>query len=227
MKWTRWIGLCLALSVIWPGLLQAERATPVVEVLVSSQEFDAALPWQGLPVQNRRGFGVMLDDVNLVTTEVLVRNATMIEIRRSRSGAKEQARLIQAEPQINLALLRLEYPGEAVPPVQYAAPPGTGSVVSVEQITTDGEFRKASGRVVQWEVSSLPDSPYSALTATVLSDLNVDAPGAALFTDEGFTGVAMNYHPGSRTIQMLPATEVYSFVEDVMNPPYRGLAFAG
>lgn len=96
---------------------QTQASAPVVEVLVDFQEYDAFFPWQSNPARSRRGFGLMLDATRIITPETLVRNQTVIEIRRPRSGRKETARLLQADPQINLALLVLDSPFGATTPV--------------------------------------------------------------------------------------------------------------
>ncbi len=200
----------------------------VVEVLVSVQEYDSAFPWQSQPARSRRGFGVMLDDVHLVTAETLVRQQTLIEVRRPRSGRKAIARLLQADAQINLALLALEVPARPVPAITFApVPPAAGTVVDIVQITPDGERQQEAGRIVQWKVDDLPDSPYSALTATVITDLNIDAVGAAVFADDCFAGLALGYNTSARTAQMLPSAVIAAFVDDVRTPPYQGMAFAG
>ena len=207
----------------------AADGKPIVEVLVSFQEFNASLPWQREPVRDRRGFGLMLNDAVILTTESLVRNQTLIEIRRPRSGRKETARLIQADPQIDLALLALETTGEipAADLPAIAALDATATTASILQITAAGEPQEGNGRIVQWKFEELPNAPYGVLQATILTDLNVDGSGAPVFCDGQFAGITLSYHGGSRTARMLPARFIETFVEDVQSPPYLGFASAG
>jgi S1-C subfamily serine protease len=204
------------------------QAPAVVEVIVTFQEYDPFFPWQSNPAQERRGFGLMLDSSRILTAEMLTRNQALIEIRRPRAGRKETARLIQADPQIGLALLQLESPeGPGVPPLEPVPPSGGGPAVEIVQITPNGDRQQGGGRVVQWKVDDLPDSPYSALLATILTDLNIDGTGAPVFSDGRFAGLVLSYNAGTRTAQMLPAQAVHAFIADVGAPPYRGFAFAG
>jgi len=217
----------LTVLSIWPRAGLAQQA-PVVEVLVTFQEYDAFFPWQSNPAQDRRGFGLMLDSTRIITTETLVRNQTLIEIRRPRAGRKETARLIQADPQINLALLQLESPGETgVPSLNLSPPSGSGAGVEIIQITPNGDFQQGGGRIVQWKVDDLPDSPYGALLATILTDLNIEGAGAPVFSGGRLAGLSLSYNAGTRTAQMLPAQAIQSFIEDVQDSPYQGFAFAG
>lgn len=207
----------------------ATETRPVVEVLVSFQEFDTTVPWQRDPAKDRRGFGLMLNDAVIITTESLIRNQTLIEIRRPRSGRKETARLIQADPQIDLALLVLAsatgIPATSLP--ETMAPDATATTASILQITAGGETQEGNGRIVQWKVEELPNAPYSVLLGSILTDLNIDGTGAPVYAGNRLAGITLRYNGGSRTALMLPAMFIRQFIDDVQNPPYRGFASAG
>jgi S1-C subfamily serine protease len=221
------LSLVLTILIAVPG--SANEARPVVEVLVSFQEYDASLPWQREPTKDRRGFGLMLNDAVILTTEALVRNQTLIEIRRPRSGRKETARLIQADPQIGLALLALAaapgIPVTSLPPV--TPPDAATTTASILQITAGGEPQEGNGRIVQWKVDELPNTPYSALLGSILTDLNIDGTGAPVYAGNRLAGITLSYHGGSRTALMLPAMFIQQFIDDVQSPPYDGFASAG
>lgn len=221
--------LVLTLLVVARCPVAAAGEQPVVEVLVSFQEYNATLPWQRELSKDRRGFGLMLNDAMIITTESLVRNQTLIEIRRPRSGRKETARLIQADPQIDLALLVLDtattiQPAD-LPPA--TTPDATTTTASILQITEGGEPQEGNGRIVQWKVDELPNAPYSVLLGSILTDLNIDGPGAPVYIGNRLAGITLRYHGGSRTALMLPAMFIRQFIEDVQSPPYRGFATAG
>lgn len=207
----------------------ASEEKPVVEVLVSFQEYDTTLPWQRDPTKDRRGFGLMLNEAVIITTESLIRNQTLIEIRRPRSGRKETARLIQADPQIDLALLVLDtatrVPAASLPTT--TTPDAATTTASILQITASGEPQEGNGRIVQRKVDELPNAPYSVLLGSILTDLNIDGAGAPVYVDNGLAGITLRYHGGSRTALMLPAMFIQQFIDDVQSPPYRGFASAG
>ncbi len=221
--------LVLTLWGVVPCPATATEAKPVVEVLVSFQEYDSTLPWQRDPTRDRRGFGLMLNDAVIITTESLIRNQTLIEIRRPRSGRKETARLIQADPQIDLALLVLDtvtsIPAANLP--ETMTPDATATTASILQITAGGEPQEGNGRIVQWKVEELPNAPYSVLLGAILTDLNIDGAGAPVYADNRLAGITLRYNSGSRTALMLPAMFIRQFIDDVQSPPYRGFASAG
>jgi len=221
--------LVLALWVALPCPAVDTGTKPVVEVLVSFQEFDTTLPWQRTPANERRGFGLMLNESVIITTESLIRNQTMIEIRRPRSGRKETVRLIQSDPQIDLALLVLDtvtnIPSASLP--ETMVPGAAATTASILQITAGGEPQEGNGRIVQWKVDELPHAPYSVLLGTILTDLNIDGAGAPVYADNRLAGITLRYNGGSRTALMLPAMFIQQFIDDVQSPPYRGFASAG
>jgi len=222
--------LLLVLAILArPRHAAATEARSVVEVLVSFQEYEASLPWQRNPTKDRRGFGLMLNEALIITTESLIRNQTLIEIRRPRSGRKETARLIQSDPQIDLALLALDAVPQAPAAVSLPAimPDAATTAASILQITAGGEPQEGNGRIVQWKVDELPNAPYSALLGTILTDLNIDGTGAPVFCNNQLAGLTLSYNAGSRTARMLPVQFITSFIEDVQSPPYRGFASAG
>lgn len=226
------ILLLLSFASMRPSSAVAETDSgqhAVVEVLVTFQEYNAILPWQREPSNDRRGFGLMLNDHIILTTESLVRNHTLIEIRRPRSGNKETAMLIESDPQVDLALLELT---EATDRATIELPvmpelDANKPTANILQISASGETQAGNGRIVQWNVEELPNAPYSVLLATILTDINIDGMGAPVYTDGHWTGITLSYDSHSRTARMLPVTFIRQFIDDVQSPPYRGFASAG
>ncbi|HAS83196.1 MAG TPA: hypothetical protein DCS43_11130 [Verrucomicrobia bacterium] len=211
--------------------MAASTATepPVVEVLVSYQEYDAGAPWQSNPTQSRRGFGLLMDPSYIVTTEVMVRNQTLIEIRRPRAGRKETATLILADPQINLALLRMANSTNEPSAIAVPEPSIDTETVAAEivQIGANGELQIGRGRIAQWKVSPFAESPYSALLALILTDLNIDGSGAPVFSKGELAGLVVSYDASTRSASMLPVQTITRFIRDVQQPPYLGFASGG
>lgn len=88
-------------------------------------------------------------------------------------------------------------------------------------------MQQGHGRIVQWKVDELPGSPYSALLATILTDLNIDGTGAPVFRDGKLAGLTLSYNADSRTAQMLPVHSIQAFINDAQDAPYHGFASAG
>ncbi len=221
-----WILLLLALACTPHAL--ADNA-PIVRVMVTQQAFDPLLPWQKRAPVSRSGFGVAIDESHVLTTEGLVRNNTLIEIQLARSGENIAATVIKADPQVNLALLKIT--GTA--PLKHLKHPEfqdftpVRSAVEIVQLDETRGIQRGEGQLVKALVDALPDAPFSALQYSVLTDLNVDGEAAAVLYEDKLAGIMLSYSRASRTGKMLPASFIERFIHDAKHEPYHGFASAG
>ena len=77
----------------------------IVEITVTYQDHDPQIPWRRKAAAVRHGYGVFISAGQVLTTEDLVRNQTQVELRRAKSGAKLAATVLEADEQLNAALL--------------------------------------------------------------------------------------------------------------------------
>ncbi len=219
--------LIMILSVTMPTVAQTTNNLHqcIVEVLVTAQTFDSHVPWKKNRPETHAGYGVVIADGRLVTTEDLVRNAVLVEIRRPGDANKIKATVVVADPRVNAALLAAPTPGYT--PAEWAAPVKTGAKIQLAQFDDAGQRQNGEGRITGIEVASLPNAPHSILTFQALTDLKLDRVGAPAFHEGKLVGLVMQYDESSQTSRVLPAAVLKRFVDDVSNPPYRGIAVAG
>jgi S1-C subfamily serine protease len=221
-----WIVLLLTLTLA--PFAWADNA-PIVHIMVTHQAYDPFLPWQKRSPGTRSGFGVVIDDSYILTTEGLVRNNTLIEIQLARSGENIAATVIRADPQVNLALIQIDNPGPLnhlnYPDFQEAVP--IRSAVEIVQLDETRGIQRGEGQLVKALVDMLPNAPFSALQYSVLTDLNVDGEAAAVLYEGKLAGIMLSYSRASRTGKMLPASFIKRFIQDAKNGPYNGFASAG
>jgi S1-C subfamily serine protease len=220
--------ILILLALLTLGV-RADNA-PVVLVTTTYQEYDPFLPWQKRSPSSRSGFGVVVDDSHILTTAGLVRNHTLIEIHLARSGESITATLVKADPQANLALLHI--PNDAQrkqlpPPTSLADKVPLRGAVEIVQIDETSEIQRGDGHILKMLVDRLPNAPYSALQGDVLTDLNVNGQGAAVFQGSKLAGLMISYSRASRTGRMLPTMFISRFIRDAMDGDYHGFASAG
>jgi len=210
------------------------RATPekhhgsLVEITVTYQEYDQIFPWQRRPPGLRRGYGVVIDTGQVLTTETLLRNAELVELRQARRGEKVRATIALSDPQCNLGLLNV--PPQGLADLQVASPAesiATSNKLMVLQFDQDSEVQAGSAQILEVGVRPLPRSPFSLLAFTVLTDLNVNGEGAPVFVDGKLAGIMITYNSNTRTGNMLPSKIIRRFIADTKRPLYRGMASAG
>jgi S1-C subfamily serine protease len=220
--------LAITLSALWPRWSVAEPdGLPhcVAEVLVTAQKFDAHFPWKKGRPESRAGYGIVMADGKLITTEDLVRNAMLIEIQPPGRATKTTARVIEADPRINAALLEASTAGYT--PAQWGGALGTGAKVQIIQFDEAGQPQGGDGRITSIKVSTVPNAPLSILTFQVLTDLKLERVGSPAFHEGKLAGLIMEYDDATQTSQVLPTAILKRFMDDVSTPPYRGTAVAG
>jgi S1-C subfamily serine protease len=224
--------LCLSLLMVVVPVLAAESnavGRSVVEVLITAQRYDANVPWRRERPTLRSGYGVVISPTRIVTTEDLVRNAVLIEIRRPGGSDKIAAALVQSDARANAALLDISAApaGQPFIPADWDGKVATGTKVNLVQFDAAGQMQTGEGRITEIAVGPLPNAPYNLLTYSVLTDLKLDRTGAPAFHEGRLVGLVMQYDAASQTSLILPTAVLKRFVENVANPPYQGLATAG
>lgn len=201
----------------------------IVQILTTYQQYNPFVPWQKRDPGLKIGYGVAVSESEVLTTENLVRNCTLVELRKTGSGEKIQATVVLADEQANLALLRIQDSSKApkLVPFQMMNTISRTGDVSILQFDETTQIQRGKGQIVQVSVKSLPTAPYPTLAFTLLTELNINGEGAAAVRDGKLAGLIMSYDRGTRTGNMIPCITIAHFVEDAHQSPYRGFASAG
>jgi hypothetical protein len=222
--WLALLPLCAATLRAAP-----EPEAGVVEITASFQEHDPFYPWQKRQPGLRRGYGVRIGERLVITTESLVRNCELVELRKPRTGEMIPAAVEMSDCQCNLACLRVDDPAvlgdlRAVAPARAVA---ASNRVAILQLDETSQLQRGEGQIFQISVTQLPRAPYASLSFSLLTDLNVNGEGAPVLCDGALAGLMMSYNWNTRTGLMLPYTVIRRFLDDLAAPPYRGVASAG
>jgi len=226
-------GLLAALALTALASAPQARSEPVpgalVRVLVTYQQADPFLPWQYQAPGMKSGYGVAVASNLILTTENLVRSAKLVELQQPRAGEKTKADVLISDPQVNLALLRIADRAAitSLVPAEVAERAERETPLAILQINETGEQQSGAGRILQVAMNDLPSSPYACLSATVISDLNVNGEGAPALQNNKLAGLIITYDASSRTGILIPAPILTRFLADAQNPPYEGFASAG
>lgn len=201
----------------------------LVEVLVTYQEHDPLMPWQKREPGLRRGYGVFVNHSRVITTESLVRNHELIELRRPRTGEKIPAKVEMSDPQANLACLSVRAGRllRDVLPIPLAESVDRAARVSIVQFDDTRQIQRGDARTYQVSIASLPRAPYATLSFSLLTDFNVNGEGAPVVQSNALAGLMMSYNWNTRIGNMLPYCLIRRFLDNVDAPPYAGFASAG
>jgi len=209
--------------------LDTNAMPAIVQVIVTFQEYDSFLPWQTKHPADRRGYGVVVGESRVITTESLIRNHKLVELRQPGSGEKVLATVVMSDYQANLALLRIPGTMKAagLTPVQIADHVAKGAGLRVLQFDDTSQVQHGDARILQIAMSPLPRSSYRSLAFTLLTDLNINGQGAPVVYEGLLAGLIMNYDHSTLSGKMLPYPVITRFLDDISESPYTGFASAG
>ena len=211
------------------GAAQENNTDPgLVGVLVTHQQQNPYLPWKFGKTASRTGYGILISSNRVLTTEHLVRNHTLVEIRRPREGEKITASVEISDHRLNLAILQVKTEtARTIPTLSLSPRCEIDDQVTIFQIDEDNDIQAVEATVSRIGVSNLPDAPYSLLTYQLLSDLNIRHEGAPVIKNGSLMGIVMRYESGTRIAFVISHPFVPRFIEDATMLPYKGPASAG
>lgn len=201
----------------------------LVQIIVTFQDSDPFMPWQKLRPGMRVGYGIAVSNGTVITTESLLRNHTLVELRTPRSGDKIPATVEIADIELDLALVTFDDESKTriVKPVELAAKPVTKAPLTIIQMDETSQVQEGEAKPVNMTVGELPNAPYPVLLQSVLTDLNVNGEGAGMIADGKLAGIVLMYDSRTRIANVLPVSAIRRFLADAATPPYKGSAFGG
>lgn len=225
------LGLCLAIAFAALPAWAAEEAPDagLVQITVTYQENDPFLPWQKVQPGVRTGYGVAVSNSRVLTTESLIRNGKLVELRRPKTGEKIPATVLLSDSEVNLALLAIEANAKADGLVALPLADNLDRKAKVEILQFDklSQVQRGDARILHVAMADLPKAPYQSLTFDLLTDLNVNGEGAAVVKDGKLAGLVMSHDQVARIAAMIPYPVIRQFMRDADNPVYTGFASAG
>ncbi len=201
----------------------------LVRVVVTYQQYDSFMPWQKTRTEVKYGYGVIVGNSRVMTTENLVRNNTLVELMKVQSGEKITAEVELSDYQVNLAMLRVNDTNALAGciPLQVAAHlPGDASV-EIMQFDENRKLQRGTAHVIQMTMAVQPSALRSSLMFKLSSDLNINGEGAPVIYEGQLAGMVMNYEQSTRTANILPCPVLSAFLDDAESPFYKGIAAAG
>lgn len=194
------------------------------QVIVTHLETDPFRPWQTKRPGFRAGYGVVIGKGRILTTEHLVRNARVVELRSPRSAEKIQASVKVSDPEVNLALLSFDTDDgrDAPPPSALARKVQRGDRLEIQQFDETVQTQIGEGRLIQIEMDDLPSAPYQSLSFELLTDLNMNGEGAPAFLNGRLAALITSYDRSRRMAGAISLPMIERFLERATGEKYTG-----
>lgn len=157
------VTLCVfaAVAMLWPQAAAAQQNPApfgIVQLRVTTQGFDAILPWNKASEQSIQGNAIVVAGQRLIVAADLVKNANLIEVRKFGRYPDYPARPVLVDYDLNLALLAVDDPAfwEHLTPLPLSTRPLPRGPFSINRWRANGPFEAGTGEVVDHRVSSSP-----------------------------------------------------------------------
>lgn len=222
------LAAALAAAGLAAAAAGADAGPSVLQVLVTYQEHDPFLPWQMRQPAMRAGYGIAVDAHHVITTENLVRNHRLVQLRQPRTGDRVTATVEMSDWQVGLAYLKIEDGAlENLRVPDLCTNLAAGVAVDIVQFDDTSGLQTSAAHITQVKVSNLPQTPASSLVFVLLVDQNVNGEGAAVMHDGCLAGLVLGFDRNTRQASVLPYPVITDFLSDLRKDPYPGVASSG
>ncbi len=227
------VALPLLLTWSRPALPQQESPQPGVEqaglvsLRITVQDFNPAVPWNKKPERMVLGNALVVREGLLLTTADLVKNATLVEVRKFGSYPDFPARTLLLDHELDLALLEVDSAEfwRGLRPLPLSEAPVVAGRFDINRWRHNGRFEQGSGEVVELKVAT---SRFGNLEIPELraSTAMRGLGWAEVLTSQGkMTGIVTSQDQEGLQANMSPLLRL--FIEAYGRSPYRGFAHRG
>lgn len=211
------------------GMARAQGAESrgVVSLRITVQEYDPAAPWNKNPERVVLGNAMVVEGRMLLTTADLVKNATLIEVRKLGRYPNFPAKPHLVDHELDLALLTVDDPEfwKGLKPIPISERPIASRRFEINRWRANGRFEQGSGEVVQLSVAT---SRYGNLELPELQGstaMNAMGWGEVLTSQGKVIGIITGHEKG--TLSAVNSPMIRRFIAASREKPYRGFAHRG
>lgn len=224
--------LLLAGLLAWAapaGAQDAEMdfAAGIVSLQVTHQAYDAAFPWNKHREQQIAGNALVVAGPFLLTAADMVKNATLILVRKFGAYPDFPARIVQVDYQLNLALLRVEDPTfwAGLRPLPISEQPLLQGRFGIKRWRHNGRFEQGSGEVVEYRMAT---SPFGDLDLPQLRGTSsMSGLGWSEVLTHGDAAIGLVTGHSGQELVALTGHSLALFVKAAQAPRRRGFAHRG
>lgn len=197
----------------------------VVLIRSYQQAYDWLIPWNKKALQQRHGAALVLPQQQLLTTAELVKNHTLIEIRKPGEERPYEAATLLTDYAVNLALLHVPDPAfwSGLSPVAWGNPKmSEGRVGHWKNLN---EWESMAAKVKQLFIGFRSRSQAHFPIVKVVASLKNRVQGNPLIQDNRVSGMIMQSRDSN--LDAIPAPFLQAFIEKAATVPYQSFPQRG
>ena len=224
------IGAIAALLLVAVPPAPAQQGSEhlgVVSLQVAHQPHDAVIPWNRGAEEMLRGNAIVVGNGLLLTTADLIKDATLIEVRKLGRYPNYQAETILVDYELDLAMLRVTDDGfwSGLMPMRLSTDPVEQNRFIISRWRSNGRFEQGSGEVVDLRTTR---SRFGTMEMPVMrATTNMAGLGwSEVMTDRGAVVGLITSH-NNQEIQATASPLLALVVEAAQRQTYEGFTHRG
>ena len=236
MKKIIFLMVLILISIPLMALASAPDAAisnSIVKIYTVRSNFDYRNPWQMSGQSSGTGSGCIIDGNKILTNAHVVRNSTLLQVRKAGEAKRYTARVYSIAHVSDLAILEVDDQSffENSEPLKIGALPNIRDKVAVYGFPTGGDQMSITeGVVSRIEHTNYAHSSAYLLTCQIDAAINPGNSGGPVIFNNKIVGVAFQGITSAQNIGfMIPAPIVNHFLTDINknNGIYRGFPELG
>ncbi|MBN2533565.1 MAG: hypothetical protein JXB88_11760 [Spirochaetales bacterium] len=218
-------NVCIFLCVINTGLFARDYENSVVQIRVTTQDYDSYSPWQRKRHQTRWIHGCVIDTDKgiIVTLSLPLENHLFVEVSKHGEQKRYPARVILKDYKTGIAFITVQDNGffkdlEPARLPEQRTEPGKGSVVKWDSM---GRFKSYPTENFATSIQSY-EGLGGALIHQMITGLDSGGDGEPVFQGEYLLGITAWFDRGEKTIKVNSAETIKWMLKDMDSGKYAG-----
>ena len=213
------------------GAEEKSLSSSLVKLNVTYQKYNAVTPWKKYDEKTRSGYGCVLPSHRILTTADIVKDNTLIKVKKSSSQEFFTARVEVIDYNADLATLRVEDISffSDLTPVELGEPTHLDQAIKFLVFEESNQVREVPGTIVKISVENyfLGWEQYLLYGAAVNFEDRGGGWSEPVFTGGKLIGLNMNYNGKNQYAEIIPSPIIRHFLEGIGPNGYRGFPSPG
>lgn len=218
--------------VLFAAVIHLHGETPgpentVIDIIVTSQKYDHASPWQKGPIIRTRATGCVIEGKRIVTSSYAIANHVMLEVLKKGESRKYQARTEINDYHAGLAILSVAdesfFRGLGAAELS-TADRMIGRIARVYTWDSLGTIKEYTAELAKSSIRFYEPS-CGVLMHQFSTSMNDGGKGEPVFVDGRLAGIATGLNGETKTLYALSAEVLRRALVDEKDGTYDGIPF--
>ncbi|PJZ70626.1 serine protease [Leptospira perolatii] len=219
----------LSSNIQIPSKAEENYKKSIVQIKISYQEPDYLYPWKRKSPKVRRAVGIVVEGGRILLPAHLLLYHTLIEVKKFSSYTETKANLLRLDPEINLALLKIEDKDffQDLKPLEFHSIVMYPKQVSIFQLDNSGSIQTAAGNLLSLDLDQSPIGHVELPILDVNSTETLNGNGEVLLENGKVSGILFDFTGDKNSGRAIPSFLIQKFLGILGNAKvaYKGFRY--